>query len=241
MSDAKPLSGKLALVTGASRGLGRAVALELARRGAHVVAAGRTAGALEALDDEIQAMGAQSTIAPFDLGDPEGIERLAAVIGQRWGRLDVLLGNAAMLGELTPVPDIGAKQWNEAFALNVTANWRLIRAFDPHLRAAPHGRAVFLTSGAARAAKPFWGLYASTKAALEQLVLTYAHESQTTNLRVNLVNPGPLRTAMRAKAMPGEKPESLRPPEAIAPAIADFLGPQETRNGQIVDMRDLGK
>ena len=241
MSIAGPLAGKLALVTGASRGLGRAVALELARRGAHVVAAGRTAGALEALDDEIQAMGAHATIAPFDLADPEGIERLAAVIGQRWGRLDILLGNAAMLGDLTPVPDIGAKLWSSAFALNVTANWRLIRAFDPHLRAAPNGRAAFITSGAAQAARPYWGVYAATKAALEQLALTYAHESATTNLRVNLVNPGPLRTAMRAKAMPGEKPESLRPPEAIAPAIADMLSPQETRNGQIVNLRDVGK
>jgi NAD(P)-dependent dehydrogenase (short-subunit alcohol dehydrogenase family) len=231
----------LALVTGASRGLGRAIALELARRGAHVVSVGRTTGALEALDDEVQAMGGQTTISPFDLRDPDGIERLAAVIGQRWGLLDIMVGNAAMLGELTPVSDIGAKLWNEAFALNVSANWRLIRAFDPYLRASGQGRAVFMSSGAAQAAKPFWGLYAATKAALEQIVLTYAHETQSTPLRVNLVNPGPLRTAMRAKAMPGENPDSLRPPEAIAPAIADLLSTEETRTGQIVDLREVGK
>ncbi|MFN0024450.1 MAG: SDR family NAD(P)-dependent oxidoreductase [Parvularculaceae bacterium] len=240
MTIAGPLSGSLALVTGASRGLGRAVALELARRGAHVVTTGRTAGALEALDDEVQALGGQTTISPFDLCDPEGIERLAAAIGQRWGRLDILAGNAGTLGDLTPVADIGAKVWNEAFALNVTANWRLIRAFDPYLRASAHGRAAFLTSGAAQAAKPFWGVYAATKAALEQMVLTYAHETETLKLRVNLVSPGPLRTAMRAKAMPGEKPETLRPPGAIAPAIADLLSPDETRTGQIVDLRGVG-
>lgn len=240
MTISGPLSGKIALVTGASRGLGRAIALELARRGAQVVTTGRTAGALEALDDEIQAMGGQSTISPFDLAAADGIERLAAVIGQRWGRLDILAGNAGSLGDLTPVSDISAKIWNEAFALNVTANWRLIRAFDPHLRASGAGRAVFITSGAAQAAKPFWGLYAATKAALEQLVLTYANETKASTLRVNLVSPGPLRTAMRAKAMPGEKPESLRPPEAIAPAIADMLSPDETRTGQIVDLRGVG-
>lgn len=240
MSISGPLAGKVALVTGASRGLGRAVALELARRGAHVITTGRTAGALEALDDEVQAMGGQTTISPFDLAATDCIERLAAVIGQRWGRLDVLVGNAGTLGDLTPVADISAKVWNEAFALNVTANWRLIRAFDPYLRAAPQGRAVFLTSGAAHAAKPFWGTYAATKAALEQLVLTYANETKLSPLRVNLVSPGPLRTPMRAKAMPGEKPETLRPPEAIAPAIVELLSPDETRTGQIVDMRTVG-
>lgn len=235
-----PLSGRLALVTGASRGLGRAIALELARRGAHVVTTGRTAGALEALDDEVQALGGQTTISPFDLAAADGIERLASVIGQRWGRLDILVGNAGTLGELTPVADISTKQWNDAFALNVTANWRLISAFDPYLRASDAGRAVFLTSGAAQAAKPYWGLYAVTKAALEQLVLTYANETRSMPLRVNLVSPGPLRTAMRAKAMPGEIAEHLRPPEAIAPAIADMLSLGEMRTGEIVDMRGIG-
>lgn len=235
-----PLSGRLALVTGASRGLGRAIALELARRGAHVVTTGRTAGALEALDDEVQALGGQTTISPFDLAAADGIERLASVIGHRWGRLDILVGNAGTLGELTPVADISAKQWNDAFALNVTANWRLISAFDPYLRVSDAGRAVFLTSGAAQAAKPYWGLYAVTKAALEQLVLTYANETRSMPLRVNLVSPGPLRTAMRAKAMPGEIAEHLRPPEAIAPAIADMLSLGETRTGEIVDMRGIG-
>ena len=240
MSIHGPLSGQIALVTGASRGLGRAIALELARRGAHVITTGRTAGALEALDDEVQALGGQTTISPFDLAANDGIERLASVISQRWGRLNILVGNAGMLGDLTPVADISAKIWNEAFALNVTANWRLIRAFDPYLRAVRDGRAVFLTSGAAQSAKPYWGLYAATKAALEQLVTTYANETKTTSLRVNLVSPGALRTAMRAKAMPGEKPETLRPPEAIAPAIVDMLSPGETRTGQIVDMRGVG-
>lgn len=241
MSIQGPLSGRLALVTGASRGLGRAIAFELARQGAHVVTVARTVGALEALDDEVRALGGQTTISAFDLVDPDGIERLAAVIGQRWGKLDILCGNAGVLGDLTSVADISAKIWNEAFAVNVTANWRLIRAFDPLLGVSVAGRAIFVTSGAAQAAKPYWGLYATTKAALEQMVLTYAHERQSSNVRVNLVSPGPLRTAMRAKAMPGEDPQSLRTPEAIASAAVALLSPGETRTGQIVDLRDTGK
>jgi NAD(P)-dependent dehydrogenase (short-subunit alcohol dehydrogenase family) len=228
-------------VTGASRGLGRAIALELAKQGAHVVSVGRTVGALEALDDEVRALGGQTTISAFDLKEADGIERLAAIVGQRWGKLDILCGNAGVLGDLTPVADISAKIWNEAFAVNVTANWRLIRAFDPYLGLSDAGRAIFITSGAAQAARPYWGLYATTKAALEQMVRTYAHERQTSAVRVNLVSPGPLRTAMRAKAMPGENAAALRPPEAIAAAAVALLSPSETRTGQVIDLSGAGK
>jgi NAD(P)-dependent dehydrogenase (short-subunit alcohol dehydrogenase family) len=180
-------------------------------------------------------------MSAFDLKDAEGIERLAAVVGQRWGKLDILCGNAGVLGDLTPIADLSAKIWNEAFAVNVTANWRLIRAFDPLLGQSDAGRALFVTSGAAQAAKPYWGIYATTKAALEQMVLTYAQERRLSAVKVNLVSPGPLRTAMRAKAMPGEDASTLRPPEAIAEAAVALLNPSETRTGHIVDLRDTGK
>ncbi len=228
-------------MTGATRGLGRAIAIGLARQGAHVICTGRTVGALEELDDAIKSNGGHATLAPFDLREGQGIEQLSSSIAQRWGRLDMLAGNAGVLGDLTPVQDISARHWDEAFAINVTANWRLIRSCHALLRASDAGRAVFVTSSAAAAAKPFWGLYATTKAALETLVRTYAHETATTPIRVNLVSPGPLRTAMRAKAMPGENAAQLRAPKAIVPDILMLLSPAETRHGEIIDLREAGQ
>ncbi|MYZ48426.1 SDR family NAD(P)-dependent oxidoreductase [Propylenella binzhouense] len=219
------LKDRVAVVTGASRGIGYFAAKALAEAGAHVVAVARTVGGLEELDDEIQAAGGSSTLVPLDLRDYDGIDRLGAAIFERWGRLDVLVGNAGVLGQLSPLGHIPPKVWDEAMAINVTANWRLIRSFDPLLRQSDAGRAIFLTSGAARNCRAFWGTYSVTKAALEALARTYAAESRKTRIRVTLVNPGPMRTAMRGKAMPGEDPATLPHPSAIAPAIVRFAAP----------------
>jgi NAD(P)-dependent dehydrogenase (short-subunit alcohol dehydrogenase family) len=228
------LSGRIALVTGASRGLGRAVARELAREGAHVIAVARTVGALEELDDEIRKAGGAATLVPLDLKDGPAFPRLAGAIAARWKKLDILIGNAAVLGPSTPVWNIKPKEWIEALEVNVNANLRLIQFLDPLLKASDAGRAVFVTSGAGQAPRAYWGAYSTTKAALDALVKTYALECASTNVRANLFNPGPVRTAMRAKAMPGEDPETLPTPEDVAPAIVAFALPTETRNGQIV-------
>lgn len=224
MSMAVSMQGRVALVTGASRGIGRAVALDLARNGAHVIALARTQGALEVLDDDIRALGGAATLVPCDLKDFDALDRLAASIHARWGRLDALVGNAGLLGPLSPIGHIDPAEWDQVMAVNVTANWRLIRALDPLLQASEAGRAVFLTSGAAHRAqmKAYWGLYATSKAALEALVRTYAAETAETRVKVMLVNPGPLRTRMRAAAMPGEDPLSLKTPEDLAPKIVDL-------------------
>jgi NAD(P)-dependent dehydrogenase (short-subunit alcohol dehydrogenase family) len=230
---------RIALVTGASRGIGRAAALALAAEGAHVVAVARTQGALEALDDEIQAAtpGASATLVPLDLGDHDALDRLGRSIYDRWGRLDVFLGNAAILGPLSPLPHISPKAFADVFSINVTANWRLIRSLDPLLRAAPAARVAFLTTGAASRAetRAYWGLYASSKAALDLLARTYAAETVTTEIKVMLVNPGPMRTRMRAAAMPGEDPETLRPAEEIAPKLLRILSPEWTQTGKLYD------
>jgi NAD(P)-dependent dehydrogenase (short-subunit alcohol dehydrogenase family) len=230
---------KIALVTGASRGLGRACALGLAKEGAHVIAVARTVGGLEELDDEIQAAGGTATLVPLDLKDFAGLDRLGASIFERWGKLDVFLGNAGALGVLTPVSHLDPKVFQDALDVNVTANYRMIRSFDPLLKRSDAGRVVFITSGAARKHTAFWGCYAATKAALESLALTYADECETTAVRVNLFSPGPLRTAMRTKAMPGEDPETLNKPEVVVPAILDLLSADCTRNGERIDFRDL--
>lgn len=235
----QPLADRIALVTGASRGIGREAAKALAAAGAHVIAVARTVGALEALDDEIKANGGTATLVPLDLRDFPALDRLGASIFERWGRLDAFLGNAGVLGTLTPLAHLDPKVFQEAMDVNVTANWRMIRSFDPLLRRSDAGRAVFVTSGAARKHTPFWGAYAVSKAALESLARTYAAECETTAIRVNLFNPGPLRTAMRAKAMPGEDPATLKPPSAAAPALVELLSPACTKNGASVDFRDL--
>jgi NAD(P)-dependent dehydrogenase (short-subunit alcohol dehydrogenase family) len=224
-------------VTGASRGIGRAAAKALAAEGAHVVVVARTVGALEELDDEIRAAGGTASLVPLNLKDFAAIDRLGGTIFERWGRLDALLGNAGVLGNLTPLAQLSPKVFAECLEVNITANWRLIRSMDPLLRLSDAGRALFVTSGAARRTRPYWGAYAMSKAALETIVLTYAAECDGTPVRVNLFNPGPLRTRMRQKAMPGEDPDSLDPPEAVAPMICDLLAPSCAKNGELTSFR----
>jgi NAD(P)-dependent dehydrogenase (short-subunit alcohol dehydrogenase family) len=230
----RTLEGRVALVTGASRGIGRAAAKALAAAGAHVILVARTSGALEEVDDEIQSAGGSATLVPLNIRDFPALDRLGATIFERWKKLDAFLGNAGSLGALTQLAHLEPKVFQELIEVNVTANWRLIRSLDPLLRMSDAGRALFLTSGAARKHTPFWGGYGMAKAALESLALTYAEECATTNVRVNLLSPGPLRTAMRAKAMPGEDPETLLPPDAVAPLIVDLLSPSCTKNGELV-------
>jgi NAD(P)-dependent dehydrogenase (short-subunit alcohol dehydrogenase family) len=228
MSD---LKGKIVLVTGASRGIGYQAALEAGRRGAHVIAVARTVGGLEDLDDAIKAVGSETTLVPLDLRDGDGIDRLGAAIFERWGRLDGLVGNAGALGTITPLAHLDVRDFDQTFALNVTANYRLIRSMDVLLRQSEAGRAVFISSGVVPLAQPFWGLYTATKAALEAMVKVYAVELKLTNVKVNILNPGPLRTALRAKGWPGEDPATLRPPEVVAPDIIRMLSPDYTETG----------
>ena len=227
------LSGKIAVVTGASRGIGYALGLALAREGAHVIAVARTVGGLEELDDEIKAAGGSATLVPADLKDFPAIDRLGEAIFERWKRLDILIGNAAVLGQLSPLGHIKPKVWEEAVAVNLTANWRLIRSLDPLLRQSPAGRAVFVTTGATTKLPAYWGAYSATKAALEALVKTYAAEITKTNVKANLLNPGATRTAMRAKAFPGEDPETLPTPEEVAKTALPLCLPSCTSNGSI--------
>jgi len=238
MSDSVP-SPRVALVTGASRGIGRAAALALAEAGAHVIAVARTQGALEELDDEIRSRnaGAGATLVPLDLADHDALDRLGRSIYDRWGRLDVLLGNAGLLGPLSPLHHISPKDFDKVFSVNVTANWRLIRSLDPLLRAAPAARVALLTSGVAHRAetRAYWGLYAASKAALEMLGRTYAAETATTPIKVMLVNPGRMRTRMRAAAMPGEDPLTLPTPEELAPKLLKLLAPEWTETGKLYD------
>lgn len=229
------LEGKLALVTGASRGIGYFSALELARQGAHVIAAARTTGGLEELDDDIRKEGGSATLVPLDLADFTALDRLGASIDQRWGKLDILLANAGILGQLSPIPHIDTATFEKVMNINVTANFRLMRSMEPLLRASDAGRAVFMTSGAARSCKPFWGAYSTSKAALEALVKTWAHEHANAPLRANLVNPGPMRTAMRALAMPGEDPDTLPHPSQIAGDIARLCSPETSETGRVWD------
>lgn len=235
MTDTRDLADRVVLITGASRGIGYAAAKEAGRRGAHVIAVARTVGGLEELDDEIQAAGGTTTLVPLDLNDFAGIDRLGASIFERWGRLDGLIGNAGLLGTLTPVAHIAPDEFDKVYAVNVTANYRLIRSLDLPLRKSDAGRALFVSSGASRNARPYWSLYASTKAALEVLIRCYAAETQSTPVRANAINPGPIRTAMRAKAMPGEDPETLQTPDALAPKLVDLVSPAFDRTGMLFD------
>jgi NAD(P)-dependent dehydrogenase (short-subunit alcohol dehydrogenase family) len=235
---AKALVDKIALVTGASRGIGRATALALAREGAHVVALARTVGGLEELDDEIRKENGSATLVPVDLRDFDALDRLGASLHERFKRLDVLVGNAGQLGALSPLGHLDQKVWDEVFATNVTANWRLIRSLDPLLRASEAGRAVFITSGITYRARAYWGLYAASKTALEMLARVYAEETAKTNVKVNLFNPGPIRTRMRAKAMPGEDPMTLDTPEQAAAAIVALCLPSCTQSGKIFNYPD---
>lgn len=226
--------GKLALVTGASRGIGRSVAIQLAKAGAKVICTARTQGALEDLDDEIQGLGLDpAVLVPMDLKDGDAIDRLGGTVAQKWGKLDILIGNAGVLGPITPVSHIQPRNWDEVFAVNVTAQWRLIRAFDPLLRAAEHGRAIFVSSGAVTKNKPYWGAYAASKAASDHLAKTYAAETEQSNLRVNLINPGATRTMMRAAAYPGEDPLTLPHPDEVARLFLQLCRDDLKETGQV--------
>jgi NAD(P)-dependent dehydrogenase (short-subunit alcohol dehydrogenase family) len=228
------LVGKVALITGASRGIGAAVAERFAREGAHLVLAARTVGGLEEVDDLVRAVGGSATLVPVDLRDFIKIDELAAALFDRYGRLDILVGSAAELGTFSPLGHIEPTTWTEVMDLNLTANWRLIRAMDPLLRSAPDGRAIFVTSGVARGVFPYWGPYAVSKAGLEMLVKIYAGEITKTRVRANLIDPGIVRTRLRARAFPGEDPTRLPPPESVADAFLALALPECTRNGEVV-------
>jgi NAD(P)-dependent dehydrogenase (short-subunit alcohol dehydrogenase family) len=233
----KPLADRIALVTGASRGIGAAIARKLAEAGAHIVAVARTVGGLEELDDAIRAAGSTATLVPLDLKDVEGIVRLGAALNQRYGRLDVLVGNAAIYGPPSPLSHVDAKAWDEVMAVNVTANWHLIHRMEPLLKLSDAGRAVFVTSGAAFSAQPYRGAYSVSKAALDVLARTWAAETATTSIRVNLFNPGPTRTRMRAAAMPGEDPLTLPGPADVAEKMLALCLPSFTETGRLYDYR----
>ena len=232
-----PLSDRIALVTGSSRGIGAALAFELAKAGAHVVAVARTVGGLEELDDSIKAAGGTATLVPLDVKDSDGIARLALALNERYRRLDVLVGNAGLIGPLSPLGHIEPKDWDDAFAVNVTANWQLIRTMDPLLKAAPASRAVFMTSAVAHMGRAYWGPYAASKSALEELVRAYAAECATTAVRANLFAPGPTRTRMYLGAFPGIDPLTLPTPEQVAPAIVPLCLPECSESGKIYDFR----
>ncbi len=231
----KPLAGTIALVTGASRGIGRATALALARAGAHIVAVARTVGALEEIDDAARAAGGAATLVPLDMRDYPGIYRLAAALNERYQRLDVLIGNAAIVGQRSPLDHIDPQNWDEVMAVNVTANWHLIRAMNALLKRSGAGRAVFITSGAATHARAYSGAYSVSKAALNTLARIYSSETESTPIRVNLFNPGPTRTRMRAQVMPGEDPMTLPTPEDVAEKIIPLCLPNCSESGKLYD------
>lgn len=227
------LAGRVSLITGASRGIGRAVARRFAAEGAEVILVARTQASLEELDDELRAAGRQATLVPADLTDLDVIDRIGAAIFSRWGRLDVLVGCAGDLGTLTPLGHIAPDEWQRVLTVNLTANWRLIRSCDPLLRASPAGRAIFVSAGVA-SGRAYWGSYAVSKGGLETLARTYAAETQKTNVKVNIVDPGPTRTRMRAAAYPAEDPQTVKPPEATTDTFVALAEAGETRSGEII-------
>ncbi|CAN7413574.1 SDR family NAD(P)-dependent oxidoreductase [Caulobacter sp. LjRoot300] len=238
----KPLAGRIALVTGATRGIGEAIALGLAQAGAHVVAVGRTQGALEALDDAIlTATGEHATLVPLDLREPDGLDQLGAALYERYGKLDVLVGAAGVLGALTPVGHLDPKGWDMIMATNLTANWRLIRSMDPLLRRAEAGRAIFLTSSLAKTHRAFWGGYAASKAGLEAVVGCYDDEMENTTVRAVCVDPGAMRTRMRAGAFPGEDPQTVPAPDTLVPLIVDLARPDRVPPKGVVRFKERGQ
>lgn len=238
MTDDLPLKDRVALVTGASRGIGAALAVELSRLGAHCVLIARTQGGLEETDDAIRtATGRSATLLPLDLQKQEKeLDMIGPSIVERFGRLDILVHNAGVLNKLTPVAHIEPRDWAETVAVNMTAAWRLIRTCDPPLRASDAGRAVFVTTGRVLRPKAYWGMYGATKAGMEHLVATWAQEVANTPLRVNLADPGIVATKLRGQAMPGEDPATLPQPQDIAPALAALCLPAETRHGARVEL-----
>ncbi|MBN9044421.1 MAG: SDR family NAD(P)-dependent oxidoreductase [Rhizobiales bacterium] len=231
------LTGRLALVTGASRGIGYFLSLELAKRGAHVIAVARTVGGLEELDDDIRKAGGAATLVPLDITDMAAIDRLGGSIHERWGKLDIMVANAGVLGVISPIGHVEAKTFDKVMNVNVTSVWRLIRSTDPLLRLSDAGRAILLSSGAAHSCRAFWGPYAASKAAVEVLARCWAEEAKQTKLRVNSVNPGATRTAMRAQAMPGEDPETLPTPQSVAEKIVRLADPALDVTGKLFDVR----
>lgn len=228
------LAGRIALITGASRGIGAAVAKRFAKEGAHVVLTARTIGGLEEVDDEIRAAGGSATLAPLDLRDPDAIDVLCASLYERFKRVDILVGHAGLLGPLSPIAHIAPKNWDETFRLNVTANYRLLRGLDAVLRQSSSGRAIFTTGGIPMENQPYWSLYASTKSALETMVKCYAEEVRRSNVKANLIDPVAVATVFREKAFPGEEPETLPKPEDITDAYVELASPACTVSGTVV-------
>jgi NAD(P)-dependent dehydrogenase (short-subunit alcohol dehydrogenase family) len=231
------LKGRIALVTGASRGIGYFTALELAKSGAHVIAVARTVGGLEELDDEIKAVGGTATLVPLDLADMKAIDALGGSIHERWGKLDVLVANAGMLGTIAPLGHTKAKDFEKVMTINVNATWRLMRTVEPLIKASDAGRGIFLSSSVAHSCKPFWGAYAASKAAIEAMARVWANELVNFGVRINNVNPGATRTAMRAQAVPGENPSTLPDPRDVAAKIVKLADPALTENGMLFDVR----
>ena len=238
-ASSKPLEGKVALVTGASRGIGRAVAIELARHGAHLILQGRIAGALEETDDAIRsASGSPATIIPLNLTQSDRVDALGPTLYQRFGHLDIFIANAGVLGALTPLAHITDQIWQNTMLVNLEANWRLVRTLDPLLRRSEAGRVVFVSSGAASGKKAYWGTYAISKAGLDALARTYAAEVANTAIKVNIINPGPIATAMRSKAYPGEDPATQPTPESIAPMLLELCDPDLEATGETFNGRE---
>lgn len=232
------LEGRIAVITGASRGIGAAIAKRYAREGAHPVLVARTTGALEELDDEIQKeTGIKSTLVPMDLTKFDEIDKMGGALYERFGHIDILVGNAAILGTLGPLHHEKPKTFDQVMAINLTANWRLIRSLDPLLRQSEAGRAIFVTSSVGSIPRAYWSTYAISKAALEMMVQTYAAELNKTNIKVNLINPGATRTGMRAKAMPGEDPDKLKTPDDVAEHFVELAELSCTKSGEIINLK----
>lgn len=234
-AEAGRLTGRIALITGASRGIGAAVAKRFAAEGAHVILVARTQAGLEEVDDEIQAIGGTATLTPMDVTEFGDIDKLGAALYERYKRLDVLVGNAGILGTLSPMGHIKPQTWEEVFAVNVTANWRLLRSCDPLLRLSEAGRAMFVTATAARHDRAYFGAYAASKAALESMVKTYALEMSKTAVRTNLIDPHRTRTRLHADAYPGIDPETIKPPEAVTDLFVNLAAAQCDANGELFE------
>lgn len=232
------LEGKIALVTGASRGIGYHCALTLAKHGAHVIAIARTVGGLEELDDEIQETSGSATLVPLDLTDFDAIDRLGASIYERWGKLDILVSNAGVLGDLSPVEHLAPKAFDKVMNLNVTSNYRLMRSMSGLLRQSECPRAIFMTANAPDKCKPFWAGYTASQSALRALVKTWAAECENTAMRINMLNTGAMRTALRAQAMPGEPPETIAHPSQISDSLMALVSNKLTENGKIYDREE---
>ena len=232
---ARTLENRIALITGASRGIGRATALAFAKEGAHVIALARTQGALEELDDAIKHIGGTATLVPADLKDMDSLDRLGPAVLERWGKLDIFFANGAILGPISPLGHIVAKEWDDVMLVNVTANFRLLRILDPLLQRSAAGRVIMMSSAAAWKRRPYWGPYSVSKAAVEALGHTYAQEVASTPIKVMMVDPGPLRTDMRATAVPGEDPMSLREPEQLVPHLVEMASERWDDTGRLFD------